>query len=68
MNQQRTATYAIGGLNVFYWFQILALDSVVVKTEKNVKLAWRLPNLCNVSSQRNNPIKLTHYDNKENDT
>ena len=27
-----------------------------------LKLAWRLPYYCNVSSQRNNIIKLTHYD------
>ena len=25
-------------------------------------LAWRLPNLCNVSSQRNNLVKLTNCD------
>ena len=29
---------------------------------KIVWLAWRLPNLFNVLSQRNNRIKLTHYD------
>ena len=29
---------------------------------KNVKLEWRLPNYCNVSSWRNNLIKLTQYD------
>ena len=29
---------------------------------KIVKLAWRLPKYCNVSSQRNNLIKLSHYD------
>ena len=29
---------------------------------KNLKLAWRLPNSYNVSSQRNNLIKLTPYD------
>ena len=27
-----------------------------------VQLAWRLPNLCNESSQRNTQIKLTSYD------
>ena len=32
---------------------------------KNVKLARRLPNYCNVSSWRNNLIKLTHYDETE---
>ena len=29
---------------------------------KNVKLAWRLSNYWNVSSWRNNLIKLTHFD------
>ena len=28
---------------------------------KNVQLAWRVPYLCNVSSQRKYQIKLTHY-------
>ena len=32
---------------------------------KVVLLAWRLPNLCNVSLQRNNQIKLTHYDDRK---
>ena len=43
-------------LNAFYWYQILALDSVVVEAQ-NVKLTWRLPYYCNVSSKRNNLIK-----------
>ena len=47
-----------------HWYQIFALDSTVVE-EKNVKLAWRIPNYCNVSSNRNNIIKLTHYDETE---
>ena len=29
---------------------------------KKVMLAWRLPNLCNVSSRGNNQIKLTYFD------
>ena len=32
-----------GGLNAFYWRQIFALDSVVVKTQKIVYLTWALP-------------------------
>ena len=32
--------------------QILALDSAVVKTQKNVKFAWKLPYVCNASPQR----------------
>ena len=32
------------------------------KNTKIVYLVWRLPNYCNVSSKRNNLIKLTHYD------
>ena len=56
-----------GGVNEFYWCQIFALDSVVVKAQKYVKLALRLPNnYCNVSSKRNNLIKLTHYDEPKN--
>ena len=29
--------------------------------QRNVSLAWMLTNFCNVSSQRHNLIKLTHY-------
>ena len=47
---ERKAAKASGGLNVFYWYQIFALDSAVVEAHKNVKLAWRIPNYCNVSS------------------
>ena len=47
----------MGGLNAFYWYQIFALDYVVVKIQ-----TWALPNYCNVSSHRNNLIKLKHYD------
>ena len=36
-------------LNAFYWYQVFALDSAVVEA-KNVELAGRLPNYCNVSS------------------
>ena len=43
-----TAAYATG-----------ALDCVAVKTQKNVLLAWTLPNLCKASPQRNDLIKLT---------
>ena len=28
-------------------------------------LAWRIPNFCNVSSQKTNIIKLTHHDETE---
>ena len=63
---ERTAAYATWGgdedLNAFYWYQIFAIDSVVVKSTNAVQSVWRLPNYCNVSSQRNNLIKLTHYD------
>ena len=31
------------GLNAFYWYQILSLNSAVVEEQKNVKLAWRIP-------------------------
>ena len=59
---ERTSALATGGLNAFNWHQIFALNSVVVKAQNIVKLAWRLPNYCNVSPQRNNLIKLTPYD------
>ena len=55
------ATGGVGGLNAFYWYQIFARDSAVVDSQ-NVKLAWRVPNYCNVSSWRNNLTKLTNYD------
>ena len=42
-----------GGLSYFY-FQIFALKFAVVKSEKNVKIAWRFSYLSNVSSLRNN--------------
>ena len=35
---------------------LLVLDPVVVKSQ-TIKIAWRLPNYCNVSSQRNNLMK-----------
>ena len=52
-----------GGLdfNAFYWYQIFALDTVVVKT-LYFFLAWEPPITYNVSSQKNTLIKLTHYD------
>ena len=47
-------TVAEAGLFLaFYWYQIFTLDSVVVKTQ-NCLARRRLPNYCNVSSQRNN--------------
>ena len=39
-----------------------ALDSAIVKTQKHVKLAWKFPNLCNISLQRSNQIKIAYYD------
>ena len=48
-------------LNAFYWYQIFILHSAVVNTPKRDSLALRLTiNNCNVSSKRNNLIKLTH--------
>ena len=41
---ERTSVKATGDLNAFYWYQILALDSVV-KTQTCL-VPWRLPNLC----------------------
>ena len=59
--QNRQQPKPLGGLYAFYLYQIFALDSTVVEAQ-NVKLTWRLPIYCNVSSWRNNTIKLTHYD------
>ena len=39
-----------------------SLYVLIMLKHKHVKLAWRLPNYCNVSPGRNNVIKLTHYD------
>ena len=44
-----------GGLNAFYWRQIFALDSVVVKTQNCLARM-------EASSQRNNQIRIKHYD------
>ena len=35
---------------------------LLLKQKKNVYLVCRLPSVYNASSQRNNQIKLTHYD------
>ena len=35
---------------------------ILLLKRKAVKLAWRLPNYCNVSSYRNDVINLTQYD------
>ena len=51
LGQQRPQMHLTG--------QILALDSSIFKTQKNVELVWRLPNYCNATLQRNNEIKLT---------
>ena len=47
---ERTAANATEGLNAFYSHKIFALDSAIVEAQKNVKLAWRILNCCNVSS------------------
>ena len=49
-----------GGVNTFYWRQIVALDYVVDNTQNLVSSHGGF--LINASSQRNNLIKLTHYD------
>ena len=54
-----------GGLNASYWYQIFAVDAVVVKTQTMFSWHVRLPKYCNVSLQRNNVINLTHYDEKK---
>ena len=59
---EQTAASATGCLNAFYWYQIFALDSAVVEEQNCLARIWGFPNYCNVSSWRNNLIKLTHYD------
>ena len=61
---ERTAAETTGGLYAFYWYQTFTLDSAVVDTQKMLSLhgsAWKHPNYYNVSSWRNNLIKLTYY-------
>ena len=54
------------GLSLLYC-QIFVLDSAVAKQkEKDVKLAWRLPYLSNISPWENNQIYNTLPGNKEN--
>ena len=48
------------GAKVYFSVRIFAIDSAVIKIKNNVWLLWRLPKLCNLSSQGNNPIKLTY--------
>ena len=50
------------GSNTFYWRQVFVIDTAVVKTKILFSSHGGFPSLCNVSSQRNNLIKLTHYD------
>ena len=47
-----------GGLNAFYWNQIFALDSVVVKTQKCLARM----EASNTVYHHRETIKLTHYD------
>ena len=55
-----------GGKNPFYWHQIFTRPRFCCCKNTNiVYLAWRLPYLCNATSQRNNLIKLTHQDEKK---
>ena len=62
---EQTAASATACLNAFYWYQIFALDSAVVEEQNCLARNWGVPNYCNVSSWRNNLIKLTHYDETE---
>ena len=47
-------------------FMVISLPEILlVLKHKHVKLAWRIPNYCHVSSQGNDIIKLMHYDEKK---
>ena len=49
--------HRMGRLNIFYWPNFrLRLNA------KFAWVAWRFPNLCDASSQRNNQIKLTYIE------
>ena len=41
------------GLNAFRWNQTFSVDSVVVKAQRVVYLAWRLPNYSNAIRRTN---------------
>ena len=62
---EREKPKPLGGLNVFYWYQAVALDSVTAKAQNLFSLHGDFLTIVmysNVSSQRNNLIKSTHYD------
>ena len=61
MDSRQRGGLGVRSANTFYWYQIVDLDSVDVKIQKN-NVAWRLPNFCNVASQRNNLKQIKHYD------
>ena len=50
-----------GRLYTSYWYKIFAKNMVLLKHKKYVA-RLKASNSCNVSSKRNNLIKLTHYD------
>ena len=47
------------GLIIFHW-PYFRTPLCRYKKTKIVKLAWRFPNLCNVTTQGNNAVKLTN--------
>ena len=68
VNNNRTTALEQTAALVTGWLKYISLVPYLLPrfcccwSTKNVKLTWRLPNYCNVSSWRNNLIKLTHYD------
>ena len=51
--QNKQQPKLLGDLNIFYWYQIFALDYVVVKAH-NCKLAWRLQGISKVRKRAKN--------------
>ena len=45
--------------------QIFASDSAVVKAQEHIKVAWKLPNLCNAPSQESNKIRWPYCDEEK---
>ena len=55
----------LGALLMHLTSKSFAIDSVVVKLQKVVELAWRLSNICSLPSQRSNQINVSYYDDSK---
>ena len=50
-----------GGLNAFYWYQIIGLDSDVVKSQKMLSLHGGFLSNAMLHHRKNSQIKVTHH-------